>query len=77
MWAQCDVCDDIKRRNTGGESRMRLPYLDPRVTEKHVRVTESGETELFWRCENCGYTSTDPDLRKGCPFCHRGVGWLP
>lgn len=50
---------------------------DPRVTGPHERVLESGEEELFWRCENCGHTSIDPELRKGCPACHRGVGWLP
>jgi rubrerythrin len=50
---------------------------DPRVTGPHEPGPESEERDLFWRCENCGHTSTDPELRKGCPVCHRGVGWLP
>lgn len=56
---------------------MRAHDDDPRVTGPHKRTCESGEIEFFWRCENCGLTATDPELRKGCPACHRGVGWLP
>jgi len=37
---------------------------DPLVTAAHVRIFNSGKSELFWRYEHYGHTSTDRSYRK-------------
>lgn len=80
-WIWSAFLDFTENDDTEGGGPMTRPYRphefphDRCVTGPHEVDDEDDERRLIWRCELCGFESTDLALRRGCWCCDHAVMW--